>query len=38
VFLERVASAQLADGYTREPVPVFWANGPRTLPVTLTPT
>ena len=37
VFLERVASAQLADGYTREPVPVFWANGPRTLPVTLTP-
>jgi cytochrome P450 len=37
VFLDRVASARLADGYTREPVPVFWANGPRTLPVTLTP-
>jgi hypothetical protein len=35
VFLERVASAQLADGYTRESVPVFCANGPRTLPVTL---
>jgi cytochrome P450 len=37
VFLERVASARLADGYVRELVPVFWANGPRTLPVTLTP-
>ena len=31
------ASAQLADGYAREPVPVFWANGPRTLPVLLEP-
>ncbi|MEX0663276.1 MAG: cytochrome P450 [Acidimicrobiia bacterium] len=36
VFLDRVENAQLDDGYTREPVPVFWANGPRTLPVTLT--
>jgi cytochrome P450 len=35
VFLDRVGSAQLADGYAREPVPVFWANGPRTLPVIL---
>jgi cytochrome P450 len=35
VFLDRVATATLADGYRREPVPVFWANGPRTLPVTL---
>lgn len=34
VFLDRVASAQLADGYTRQPVPEFWANGPCTLPVT----
>ena len=25
------------DGYRREPVPVFWANGPRRLPVTLAP-
>ncbi len=36
VFLERVAEARLDDGYAREPVPVFWANGPRALPVTLT--
>jgi len=36
VFLDQVGSARLADGYRREPVPVFWANGPRTLPVTLT--
>jgi cytochrome P450 len=36
VFLDRVGSAELADGYTREQVPVFWANGPRTLPTTLT--
>jgi cytochrome P450 len=37
VFLDRVRSARLADGYTREPVPVFWANGPRALPVELSP-
>jgi cytochrome P450 len=37
VFLDRVGSARLADGYEREPVPVFWANGPRRLPVTVTP-
>ena len=36
VFLDRVASARLADGFVREAVPVFWANGPRTLPVELT--
>lgn len=36
VFLERVGSAQVATGYEREPVPVFWAHGPRRLPVTLT--
>jgi cytochrome P450 len=35
VFLDRVGTARLADDYRREPVPVFWANGPRTLPVTL---
>lgn len=34
VFLDRVKTASLADGYRREPVPVFWANGPRRLPVT----
>jgi len=37
VFLDRVGSARLADGYQRELVPVFWANGPRSLPVTVTP-
>jgi cytochrome P450 len=37
VFLERVATAQVGGGYQRQPVPVFWANGPRTLPVSLTP-
>ncbi len=36
VFLDRVATATLDPGYEREPVPVFWANGPRHLPVTLT--
>jgi len=35
VFLKRVTAAQLADGYQREPVPVFWANGPRSLPVSI---
>ncbi|MFO7592146.1 MAG: hypothetical protein R6X23_14850 [Acidimicrobiia bacterium] len=38
VFLERVETARVADDYTREPVPVFWANGPRRLPVVLTGT
>jgi cytochrome P450 len=37
VFLERVGRATLNDGYRREPVPVFWANGPRSLPVALVP-
>lgn len=36
VFLDRVGQADVDDGYRREPVPVFWANGPRKLPVTLT--
>jgi cytochrome P450 len=36
VFLDRVESARVQDGYQREPVPVFWANGPRRLPATLT--
>jgi cytochrome P450 len=37
MFLDRVGSARLADGYERRLVPVFWANGPRALPVTVTP-
>ena len=36
VFLERVETAHVAEDYLREPVPVFWANGPRRLPVKLT--
>src|SRR5205807_356850 len=36
VFLDRVEQAQVDNGYKREPVPVFWANGPRRLPVNLT--
>jgi cytochrome P450 len=36
VFLDRVDRARVDQPYRREPVPVFWANGPRTLPVTLT--
>jgi cytochrome P450 len=36
VFLDRVDRASVDDGYRREPVPVFWANGPRRLPVHLT--
>lgn len=35
VFLDRVRTARVVDGYRREPVPVFWANGPRRLPVVL---
>ncbi|HUV10550.1 MAG TPA: cytochrome P450, partial [Acidimicrobiia bacterium] len=35
-FLERVQTAHVAEDYRREPVPVFWANGPRRLPVVLT--
>ena len=38
VFLERVTEARIEEAYGREPVPVFWANGPRQLPVTLTST
>jgi len=33
VFLDRIDTARLDEPYTREPVPVFWANGPRRLPV-----
>ena len=36
VFIDRVHEARIDTGYQREPVPVFWANGPRRLPVTLT--
>jgi cytochrome P450 len=35
VFLDRVDHARVDEPYRREPVPVFWANGPRRLPVTL---
>lgn len=36
VFLDRVDDAHVDEEYRREPVPVFWANGPKHLPVTLT--
>jgi len=36
VFLDRVSGASVDERYQREPVPVFWANGPRQLPVKLT--
>jgi cytochrome P450 len=36
VFLERVDRPLIDESYRREPVPVFWANGPRRLPVRLT--
>jgi cytochrome P450 len=35
VFFDRVDHARVAAGYRREPVPVFWANGPKHLPVDL---
>ena len=35
VFFDRVDHADVDYGYRREPVPVFWANGPRRLPVNL---
>jgi cytochrome P450 len=37
-LLDRVETMALAQDYTFEKVPVFWAYGPCTLPVTLTPT
>ena len=37
VFLDLVADAQLPAGYHHEKVPVFWANGPEHLPVTIRP-
>jgi hypothetical protein len=36
VFLENVQEMKLAPDFVREKVPVFWANGPNALPVTLT--
>ena len=35
VFLDRVAVASLPADHHREKVPIFWANGPEHLPVTL---
>ncbi len=36
VFIDLVDQARVEIGYRREPVPVFWANGTRRLPVNLT--
>jgi cytochrome P450 len=36
VILDRVDKAHVDERYRRESVPVFWANGPQRLPVTLT--
>jgi cytochrome P450 len=36
VFIDLVDRARVETGYRREPVPVFWANGTRRLPVNLT--
>ncbi len=36
-LLDRVARLELAPGYVFDPNPVFWANGPQTLRVTLEP-
>jgi len=35
VFLDRVAAVRVVEGTRYENVPVFWAHGPRTLPVAL---
>jgi len=35
VFLDNVAEMKLAPGFVRVKVPVFWANGPDALPVSL---
>ncbi len=35
VFLEHVGEMKLAPNFVRQKVPVFWANGPSALPVTL---
>jgi cytochrome P450 len=35
VFLDLVHDARLAPDYQREKVPVFWANGPTRLPITV---
>jgi hypothetical protein len=37
VAVERLAEIKLEPGFTWEKVPVFWANGPARLPVTLVP-
>jgi hypothetical protein len=36
VFIDLVDRARVKTGYRREPVPVFWANGIRRLPVNVT--
>jgi cytochrome P450 len=36
-LFDRIAKIELASGYAWDPNPVFWALGPRTLNVTLTP-
>ena len=35
VFVERVSEMKLAPDFAREKVPVFWANGPKSLPASL---
>ena len=35
-FLDHVHTAEFAAGFHYERIPVFWSNGPRTLPVTIT--
>ena len=37
VAAERLARIELPEGFVREKVPVFWANGPASLPALLTP-
>ncbi len=36
-LFDGVSSLELAPGYVFDPNPVFWANGPQTLRVTLEP-
>ena len=36
VFMDRIASVSVDANYVREPVQVFWAHGPRHLPVAVT--
>jgi cytochrome P450 len=37
VFCERVRHAYPDEGWVYEKVPVFWANGPKSLPLNLVP-